>query len=50
MKANEGKIFAFIRANKRLSILYTNYEGKLNFKDQSGGSKRDGSEMICSFG
>ena len=31
MKANEGKIFAFIRANKRLSILYTNYEGKLNF-------------------
>ena len=46
MKAYEGKTFAFIRASCWLLTPYTNYEGKLNFKQKYMGIKGDWAEMI----
>ena len=46
MKAYEGKSFAFIRASCWLLTPYTNYEGKLNFKQKNVGIKGDWAEMI----
>ena len=50
MKAYEGKSFAFIRASCWLLTPYTNYEGKLDFKQKNMGIKGDGSETICLSG